>query len=89
MQPAADAMVNGKEITVDERELFNAILRAHGFTEVLNIGTPTWSPFKTKYWELFGLKLDWFAVKNLTMTDYALGEYVSDHRSIEVKLTVQ
>lgn len=88
MQPEADAMVNGTKVKTDERELFNTILRAHGFIEVLNIGTPTWSPFKTKYWQLFGLKLDWFAVRDLTIVDYTLGEYVSDHRSIKVRLKV-
>lgn len=88
MQPSADRMVYGKEVTVDERELFNTILSTYGFTEVLNLTTSTWSPFKTKHWELFNLKLDWFMIKNLTPINYTLGRYVSDHRPIEVRLRV-
>lgn len=89
MQPGIDAMVDGVKVKTDERELFNTILRRHDFTEVLNIDTPTWSPFKTKNWELFDLKLDWFAVKDLVVVDYTLGKYVSDHRSIKVQLQIK
>ncbi len=84
-EPKREMSVNGKFIDYDEREIFNETISQHGFEEVLDLYTPTWSPLKSKHWELFKLKLDWFMVKNLEVTDIKLGDYVSDHRSIEVR----
>jgi hypothetical protein len=83
LEPKKEMCVNGTYYKGDERELFNKKLVEHGFKEALNLYTPTWSPFKTKKWEMFKLKLDWFATKNLIVTNTTLGDYISDHRSIE------
>lgn len=84
-EPRREMSVNGKFIDYDEREIFNKTISKHGFKEVLDLYTPTWSPLKSKRLELFKLKLDWFMVKNLEVTDIKLGDYVSDHRSVEVR----
>lgn len=81
-EPKQEMSVNGKFIDYDERELFNETINRYGFKEALDLYTPTWSPFKSKHWELFNLKLDWFIFKNLGTTDIRLGDYTSDHRAI-------
>lgn len=73
---------------LDERELFNQTIQKYGFKESLDLCTPTWSPFKSKIWEMFKLKLDWFIVKNIKVTDIQLGEYISDHKSITARCQV-
>lgn len=75
-------------VEYDERKLFNETIKKYGFRECLNLGTPTWSPWKSKIWEMFNLKLDWFIVKDLEVTNIKLGEYVSDHKSIEANCRV-
>ncbi|TSC77957.1 MAG: hypothetical protein G01um101424_91 [Parcubacteria group bacterium Gr01-1014_24] len=87
-EPQKEMFINGKFIDYDERELFNQTINQYGFKESLDLYTPTWSPFKSKIWELFKLKLDWFIVKDLEITDICLNDYVSDHRSIEAKCRV-
>lgn len=67
-----------------EKEIFHQKIRLHGFHETLDITKPTWSPFRSDFWELFQLKLDWFLVKNLQPEEARLGEYLSDHRPINV-----
>ncbi len=84
-EPKREMSINGKFIDYDEREIFNKTISKHGFKEVLDLYTPTWSPLKSKRLELFKLKLDWFMVKNLKVTDIKLGDYVSDHKSVEVR----
>ncbi len=86
--PKKELSVNGNFIDYDERELFNKTIDQHGFKEMLDLYTPTWSPLKSSIWQTFGLKLDWFIVKNLGATNYTLGTYVSDHRSIEVRCQI-
>jgi endonuclease/exonuclease/phosphatase family metal-dependent hydrolase len=85
-EPKEEMSVNGKFIDGEEKEIFNEIGNRYGFKEVLSLDIPTWSPFKSKIWEMFHLKLDWFMVKNLVLTRCELGEYVSDHKAIEVHL---
>ncbi len=85
-EPKSEMTINGKLIIEDEREIFNKIIVKHGFKEVFNLYTPTWSPFKSKMWELFCLKLDWFVIKNAEVADARLGDYFSDHRPMEVQL---
>jgi endonuclease/exonuclease/phosphatase family metal-dependent hydrolase len=80
-----DLYIAGTKLLGDERDLFAQSVRTHGFTEVLDIHTPTWSPFKSQYLELFNLKLDWFIVKNMEVERYNLGTYVSDHKSVRVQ----
>ena len=84
-EPAQEMSINGTLIDYDERELFDKTISQYGFEEVLDLYTPTWSPFKSKIWEMFKLKLDWFMVKNVEVTNVKLGDYVSDHRPIEVQ----
>lgn len=83
-EPTAELLVNGKIFKGDERELFNDRLTESGFKEVANLTFPTWSPLKTDVWEMFKLKLDWFATKDLNVLDHTLGGYISDHRFIEI-----
>lgn len=80
-----DLYIKGAKIHTDERDLFAQSIRTHGFTETLDIDTPTWSPFKSRHLELFGLKLDWFIIKNMHVERYTLGTYVSDHKSVQVQ----
>lgn len=87
-EPQKEMFINEKLINYDERELFNGVIKKYGFKECLDLYTPTWSPFKSKIWELFKLKLDWFMVKDIKVVDIKLGEYVSDHRSIQAKIVI-
>ena len=68
----------------DEREIFNKTAQRHGYREVFDLYTPTWSPFHSKKAELFKLKLDWFFTKNLTVSNRTMGPYISDHRPLIV-----
>lgn len=83
-----EQVINGVRVQADERELFNHTLGKYGFKEVLDLTTPTWSPTKTDYWELFKLKLDWFMVRNMKVMNYTVSEYISDHKPIEVQLEI-
>ena len=87
-EPQKEMFIDGKFIDYDERELFNQTINQYGFKESLDLYTPTWSPFKSKIWELFKLKLDWFIVKDIKVVDIKLGEYISDHKSIKAKLGI-
>jgi endonuclease/exonuclease/phosphatase family metal-dependent hydrolase len=88
MEPQRDFIIDGKKLAVDEREVVNQFANQHGCTEALPLWTSTWSPFKTKLWELFSLKLDWFMVKGLHVTNYSLDDYISDHRAITVHVSI-
>jgi endonuclease/exonuclease/phosphatase family metal-dependent hydrolase len=88
MQPKRDMVVDGKFMEHDERELINRAAANYGFREVADLSIPTWSAFKTKRWEVFKLKLDWFMVKGLNVAGYKLGQYVSDHKAIEVEAII-
>jgi endonuclease/exonuclease/phosphatase (EEP) superfamily protein YafD len=85
MEPNAELEIAGTFMHRDERFLVHDTITKHGFVEALDLHIPTWSGLKTKLWELFHLKLDWFMVKNLTVVSTALGDYVSDHKAIEVR----
>jgi endonuclease/exonuclease/phosphatase family metal-dependent hydrolase len=87
-EPKKEMFIDGKFINYDERELFNRIINQYGFREILDLYTPTWSLFKSKIWELFKLKLDWFMVKDIEITEFHLNDYVSDHKSIGVNCRV-
>lgn len=87
-EPKQEMLLGGKFIEGDEREAFSQLANTHGFKEVLDLYTPTWSPFKSEVWELFKLKLDWFLTKNLIVSKAALGEYVSDHRPIIIECQI-
>lgn len=82
-KPKSEMLIDGKIFKNDEREMFNSMANKYGFKEVLDLATPTWSPLKTKTWEMFKLKLDWFLIKNLGVNKVELGNYISDHRSIK------
>lgn len=84
-----ELVVDGQFIREDEREAFNAAIAKRGFADVLDLDTPTWSPLKSSSWQLFNLKLDWFATKGLQLEKVSLGEYISDHRAILAKLRLQ
>ena len=83
-EPKREMFIKGKFMDYDERDLFNKTIKKHGFKEVLNLHVPTWSPFKSKIWEPFKLKLDWFLIKGVKINKVHLDDYVSDHRSIKV-----
>ncbi len=84
-EPKKEMIINGEFFMGDERELFNQKLNEFGFKEVGDLYTSTWSPVKSDLWEMFGLKLDWFATKNMNVTGHKVDSYVSDHKSIEVE----
>ncbi len=78
----SELLVAGQVPKEDERFLLKEALESSGFHDVLDIDMPTWSPFKSNRLELFGLKLDWLAVKGAHVETVEVGEYISDHRSI-------
>ena len=78
----------GEFIKKDEREVLNDYLKKYGFTDVLELNTPTWSPWKASSFELFNLKLDWLITKGLHIRKTTLGEYVSDHKSIYIECEI-
>lgn len=79
---------DGKFLTTDERFAFNGLAEANGYKEAFNLNTPTWSPFYTKLWELFGLKLDWLMYKNLEVMQAKMGPYISDHKPLMVTIKI-
>lgn len=89
MFPRGYAEAKGKTIKTCEAEyVAKEIFEPQGFTEALDLHTPTFSPFKTTAWQPFKPKLDWFAVKNLNIISTKLHEYISDHRAIEVTIEI-
>ncbi len=88
LEPNSDMVIHNKFLKVAEQETFSQTLTQNGFTEVLSLKTPTWSPFKTEHLELFNLKLDWFMVKGLKTQHIKLGDYVSDHKLIQVTCNI-
>lgn len=70
-----------------EKYLMLDLFNDYGFKNILDINKATWGLYPLK-WELFNLKLDWFLVKDINVIDFSLGKYISDHRSITVKLVL-
>ncbi len=87
-EPKREMFWNGEFIDYDERKLFNDTVNKHNFKESLKLDTATWAPFRSKLWEMFKLKLDWFIVKNIKITKTTLNDYVSDHKSIRVECEI-
>lgn len=85
-QPRKEMFVDGKLISYEEKELFSKTIKKYGFRDALKLSTPTWSPLKSKIWEMFKLKLDWFIVKDLKVTSIELDDYITDHKSIEAEV---
>ncbi len=88
-EPKKEMVIGGQFFQGDERELFNQKLNEASFREVFDLYTPTWSPFKSKVWEMFKLKLDWLAVRDMAVLDSKLGEYVSDHKSMQIDVSLR
>lgn len=89
MLPPGYAKIKGRAMETCEAEYIEQnIFKPQGFSEVLDLHTPTFTPFKTTAWQLFKQKLDWFAVKNLKVASAKLHEYISDHRALEVEVEV-
>ncbi len=87
-EPKKEMFVNGKFIGHDERILFSKIIKKYGFKDALKLNTPTWSCFKSKNWEMFKLKLDWFITKDLKVVNIKLDDYITDHKSIEAEVDI-
>jgi endonuclease/exonuclease/phosphatase family metal-dependent hydrolase len=87
-EPREEILLSGQPENRDEREIFNQTILTAGFKEVLDLYIPTWSVWKTKLWEIFKLKLDWFLVKDIEVISAKLGPYISDHRPIIVRVRI-
>ncbi len=86
-EPRSSMYIDGVYRTQDERYIFSALANDFGYVDALDIGCSTWAlPYTS--WELFSLKLDWFLVKDVRSTDYRLGEYITDHRSVLAKINL-
>ncbi len=82
--PITGWMAKERDYLKDERYSFVKIFESGGFQDMTDIEKTTWSAFSIR-WEIFNLKLDWFAVRQLKASKAILGKYISDHRSILVK----
>lgn len=85
-EPNSELNYEDKFLSEDERFIFNSVAEENKFKEVFELDLPTWSPFYTKFWELFKLKLDWVLCKNLVVLSAEMGPYISDHRPLVVKI---
>jgi len=84
-EPRKSLIVKGEYYEKDEKEIFMEKGKEFGFEEVIGLNATTWALPFTRL-EIFGLKLDWMFVRGLKPINVKLGDYITDHRSVHVRL---
>jgi endonuclease/exonuclease/phosphatase family metal-dependent hydrolase len=87
-EPKNEMFIDGKLITYEEKKLFMKTIKKYGFEEALKLNSVTWSPIRSRLWEAFKLKLDWFMVRNMKVKNIKLHDYITDHKSIEAEVGI-